>query len=347
MSPALFPSPERRGESAPARVHGHSEVTEPCTQGVTIAAKACAVKRRAQLSGLRPTTIYSADLSTSGEQTKPRTQYVEEAIRLALDSRWDEAVAINREIIEHYGPDDQAQNRLGKALTELGRLEEARDAYDLGLKINPFNGVAKKNRSKLDVLIQHKDGIRSGTTKVDLSLFVEEMGKTIVTTLEGIDDPQVCDKVVSGDIGELKVARDSITIETMRGVRLGRLESKLARRIIKFIQGGNQYQAGIISCEAGSIRVIVRETYQAPAFVGKPSFPQRARREVAFRPYARESLVKRDVDIYRTDDDDDEEPLAAAAEEIDLAEEDASEVEEETEAGDFVAEADEDEDDDR
>ena len=272
----------------------------------------------------------------SGEPTRPRSQYVDDAIRLAMESRWEEAVELNRQILELFGPDDQSHNRLGKALTELGKLEDARKEYDAALKLNPFNQVAKKNRSKLEVLIQHKGDIRIGGARVDLNLFVEEMGKTIITALEG-SDADVCDRVVPGDVAELQVGGgDTVTLVTVRGVRLGNLEPKQARRLIKFIQGGNRYQAGVTACEGGGeVKVIVRETYQDPKFVGKPSFPQRQKRDVSFRPYARESLVQRDVEVYSTDDED-EEDLARAGVEIDMDEDEGMhEVDDDSESVDF------------
>ncbi|HEX6348006.1 MAG TPA: tetratricopeptide repeat protein [Candidatus Dormibacteraeota bacterium] len=274
----------------------------------------------------------------TGEHLKPRSQYVEDAIRLAMESKWDEAVELNEFILENFGPDDQAHNRLGKALTELGRLEEARDHYEKSMKLNPFNTVAKKNRSKLEVLIQHKDDIKSGVTRVDLNLFVEEMGKTVITQLEAVEDPNVCDKVVAGDIAELTVAGDTITVTTLRGIHLGQLEPKLARRLIKFIQGGNRYQAGVTGCENGQIRVIVRETYQDPKFAGKPSFPMRHKREVSFRPYARESLLQRDADLAT---DEDEEDLVHAGIDADIEDDEGMhEVEDDSETVDFAEEVD-------
>jgi len=274
----------------------------------------------------------------TGEHVKPRSQYVEDAIRLAMESNWDEAVEINQLILDNFGPEDQAYNRLGKALTELGRLEEARDQYEKSLKLNPFNTVAKKNRSKLEVLIQHKDDIKTGVTRVDLNLFVEEMGKTVITQLEAVDDPKVCDKVVAGDIAELSVTGDAITVTTLRGIKLGQLEAKMARRLIKFMQGGNRYQAGVTGCENGQIRVIVRETYQDPKFAGKPSFPMRQKREVAFRPYAREALIQRDAE-FPTDDDEEDLVQAGIDAEID-EDEGMHEVEEDSEPIDFAEEAD-------
>ena len=280
----------------------------------------------------------------TGEHLKPRSQYVEDAIRLAMDSKWEEAVELNQFILENFGPEDQVYNRLGKALTELGRLEEARDQYEKSLRLNPFNTVAKKNRSKLEVLIQHKADIKSGATRVDLNLFVEEMGKTVITQLEAVEDPEVCDKVVAGDIAELTVAGDTITVATLRGIHLGQLEPKLARRLIKFMQGGNRYQAGVTGCENGQIRVIVRETYQDPKFAGKPSFPMRQKREVAFRPYARESLLQRDAE-FPTDEDEEDLVHAGIDAEID-EDEGMHEVEEDSEPIDFAEEADSGDDED-
>ena len=69
-------------------------------------------------------------------------------------------------------------------------------------------------------------------------------------------------------VAELKIEGDGIVAETSRGVRLGTLEPKLARRITKFMRGGNRYQAGVTSCEGNIVKLIVRETYQDPRFAG-------------------------------------------------------------------------------
>jgi tetratricopeptide (TPR) repeat protein len=241
----------------------------------------------------------------TSEPLKPRSQYVDDAVQMAIAGRWDEAVELNQFIIDSFGADDTSQNRLGKALTELGRLQEAKAAYEASLKLNPMNSVAQKNASKLDVLLQHKDNLRGGGSKVDLNLFVEEMGKTATTSLRAVDD-DVCSKVQAGDVGELRVAGDGIEVDTARGVRLGSLEPKLARRLIKFIQGGNRYQAGVTSCEGSNVKLIVREIYQDSKFAGKPSFPIVRKREVEFRPYTKESLLSRDPESFDEDDMDGE-----------------------------------------
>ena len=239
------------------------------------------------------------------EHLKPKGQFVDEAVQAALAGRWEDAAEINKSILERFGQDEEANNRMGKAMTELGRFDEAKAAYEATLVLNPLNGIAQKNRAKLDVLAQSKD-IKIGPTRVDLNLFVEEQGKTSSTQLDSVDDPNVHNKIGSGDIAELRIQGDSIMAETVRGVKLGTIEARLARRLIKFIQGGNRYLAAVTSVEPGAVKLMIRETYQDPKFIGKPSFPQRRKREVeAFRPYAKESLLQaRDRDGFRDDDED-------------------------------------------
>jgi hypothetical protein len=255
------------------------------------------------------------------EPSKPKSAYVDDAVQLAIDARWEEAVELNEFIIQSFGTDEGSQNRLGKALTELGRLEEAKASYDASLAINPMNPVARKNANKLESLMNAKDILKGGQVKVDLNLFVEEMGKTTTTTLRSAAEG-VCTRVAAGDVAELRVDGDTIEVDTVRGVRVGSLEPKLARRLLKFVHGGNRYQAGITSCEGSTVKVIVREVYQDPKFQGKPSFPIVRRREVEFRPYTRERLVSPDVEVFSGEDDLDEEPVARSAGNLDMDDED-------------------------
>ena len=69
---------------------------------------------------------------------------VKRAIALAMKSRWEEAVTANRSLLADYSDDLETCNRLGKALSELGRNREARDAFQQALSISPANGIARK-----------------------------------------------------------------------------------------------------------------------------------------------------------------------------------------------------------
>jgi hypothetical protein len=203
-----------------------------------------------------------------------------------------------------------------------------------------MNSIAKKNAARINTLLQQKEGLKVGGTRVDLNLFVEEMGKTIITALEG-SAPDICSKVAAGDVAELRVDDDGIVAETSRGVKLGTLEAKLARRLIKFMRGGNRYQGGVTGCDGSTVKLIVRETYQDPKFAGKPSFPMRRKREVEFRPYTKESLLSREVEVFAGEDEEEEALVEAPV--ADELEEGMHAVEDEAETVDFSDEADADE----
>ncbi len=279
----------------------------------------------------------------TSEHLKPRSQYAEDAVQLAIAGKWEEAVKLNRFIIENFGADEETQNRLGKALSELGKLKDAKAAYEAALKLNPMNSIAKKNAARINALLHQKEGLKVGGVRVDLNLFVEEMGKTVITTVEAPSSADISSKVAAGDVAELKIEGDGIVAETSRGVRIGSLEAKLARRLIKFMRGGNRYQAGVTSVDGNTVKLIVRETYQDPRFAGKPSFPMRRKREVEFRPYTKESLLSRDVETFG-EEDEEEEPLVEAPV-VDDMEEGMHAVEDEPETIDFSDEADGDSDD--
>src|SRR5260221_1128649 len=297
-----------------------------------------------RVRGVSPLLRGARVKTESTEHLKPRSQYAEEAVQLAIAGNWDDAVKLNKFIIDNLGPDEESQNRLGKALSELGKLKDAKAAYEVALKLNPMNTIAKKNAARINTLLHQKEALKVGGTRVDLNLFVEEMGKTIITALEGAS-ADICSKVAAGDVAELKVDGDSIVAETSRGVKLGTLEAKLARRLIKFMRGGNRYQGGVTACDGNTVKLIVRETYQDAKFAGKPSFPMRRKREVEFRPYTKESLLTRGSGTEVFTDDEDEETLVEKPVSDDL-EEGMHAVQDDAEPADFSEDADADEDED-
>src|SRR6202158_142120 len=279
----------------------------------------------------------------TGEHLKPRSQFADEAVQLAIAGKWDEAATLNKQIVENFGADEETQNRLGKALSELGKLKDAKAAYEAALKLNPMNSIAKKNAARLNTLLHQKEGLKVGGTRVDLNLFVEEMGKTVITAVEG-SSPDICSKVAAGDIAELRIDGDGIVAETSRGVKLGTLEPKLARRLIKFMRGGNKYQGGVTACDGSTVKLIVRETYQDPKFAGKPSFAIRRKREVEFRPYTKESLLARGSGVEVFTEDDEEAPGETPI--TDELEEGMHAVDDDAEPADFSEDADTTDDDD-
>jgi tetratricopeptide (TPR) repeat protein len=225
------------------------------------------------------------------ERVKPRAMYIEEAIQFALESRWSEALAVNRALLERHGEEEETFNRLGKALSELGQAEEALDAYQQSLRINPLNIIAQKNVRKLSALLQAPTRPEGMAAAIDVDLFTEEPGKSGITVLVppagGVDVA-----VAPGDVVELHVDHGQLRARTVRGIDLGDVDTKLARRLVPLMISGNRYSAAVARVDDRKIEVMIRETYQAPENARKTSFPiARGARREDFRPYAKESLL--------------------------------------------------------
>ena len=238
------------------------------------------------------------------ERVKPRALYVEEAIALALESRWTEALAVNRALLERHGEEEDTYNRLGKALSELGQPEEALESYQQSLRLNPLNIIAQKNVRKLSALLQAPSRVEGMATAIDVDLFTEEPGKSGLTVLVppagGVDVA-----VAPGDVVELHAEDGQLRARSVRGIDLGDVDTKLARRLLPLISSGNRYSAAVARVDDRRIEVMIRETYQAPENARKSSFAiARGTRREDFRPYAKESLLaSRGID----DDSSDEE----------------------------------------
>jgi tetratricopeptide (TPR) repeat protein len=241
------------------------------------------------------------------ERVKPRTMYVEEAIQGALDSRWADALAVNESLIERHGADEDTYNRMGKALTELGRLDEALEAYSSALQLNPLNLIAQKNVRKLSLLRESKETLAGAKHAIDVDAFSEEPGKSALTVLNPPSEA-VTVAVAPGDAVELQPDGTALAARTSRGIALGEVEPKLARRLLPLIQTGNRYKAAVTRVEDGKIEIIVREVYQAPENSRKSSFPlSKSPRRDEFRPYAKDSLLaSREIDGDHSADEEDE-----------------------------------------
>lgn len=227
------------------------------------------------------------------EKAKLRRHRTNEAIALAMQSRWEEAVAVNKSIIEMFPDDADAYNRLGKALTQLGRYGEAKEAYKHALEVEPDNSIAKRNLERLS----HVDEVRTrqkGSKQVSSHLFIEETGKTEVTNLYQLAPRQVLAKIAPGDPVHLKAKGRRLTVESVDGDYIGEIEPKLGLRLIKLMEGGNKYSAVITRISDDKGKVMIKEVYQHPSQAGRPSFPPRATDD--FRPYVKGSMLRYELE---------------------------------------------------
>lgn len=242
------------------------------------------------------------------DQAKIRRQLTQEAIDLAMQGRWKEAVEVNREILESFPTDPDAHNRLGRALMELGRYQEARQAYQQSLELDPYNSIAKKNLSRLAPLGDQDATPQREPQRVIPQLFISETGRTGVVALEHPAPPQVLGRKAAGDEVFLRPHSQRLILEDSQGEYLGEVEARHAPRLIRLMEGGNLYTAAIASISDDQVRVVVRETYQHPDQAGRLSFPPM--RQGVLRPL--DIQIEEEEEVMALDEGD-EEPVPAGA----------------------------------
>jgi hypothetical protein len=239
------------------------------------------------------------------DRTRAKRQHADQAIQLALQGRWAEAARLNREIIETFPNDVDAYNRLGKAMTELGRYADARDAYMKALEIDPLNSIARKNLTRLSSLGEQEAAPRPASQKLSPQMFIEETGKTGVTVLLK-PNMDIAARMTAGDQVNLQRQNGSLVIQSLAGEYVGEVEPRLGQRLIKLMDGGNEYIAAISGLDQNEVRLFIRETFQHSSQTGKLSFPPTVTE--TFRPYVKGGrLLHRDADDDETYFDESEE----------------------------------------
>ena len=238
--------------------------------------------------------------------TRQKRQLAEQAIAQAADAQWADAAETNRKLLE-LGQDAEAENRLAKALWELGELASAREHYQTALALDPTNRIAERNIDRLKVLLvaagEKTVAAMEGST-APVSIFVEETGKTGFAFLTDLADPRQLAQVNPGDAVELTPEGNRL-IAISNGMRIGVVEPRVAARLLKLIADGNKYAAGVTSLGDKDVRIIVREIFQDPRNYGKVSFPTAAK-STDLRPYTKGTLVREEMELEEDLEDDEE-----------------------------------------
>jgi tetratricopeptide (TPR) repeat protein len=236
----------------------------------------------------------------------------EQATAAALEADWPRSAELNQKILEAAPDDVEARNRLGRALIELNRLDEAKAAFAEVLKIEPYNSIALRNRARVAALQEHKVKPHPTGTKTQPRLFIEDMGKTGILRLINPAPTHVLAKYSPGAECELREQEGLLAVHARDGELVGFLEPKVGRRLIDLLRTGNQYVAALVSSDPTNSRVAIREIAQSPENASRISFPGHHRpAETKERAYVRGTFFR----------------YGAAGEDV---EEEAEEIEEET-----------------
>jgi hypothetical protein len=268
---------------------------------------------------MKEENVTLANESPTQKPGRAARDHADVALKAAAEGRWQEAADANRAVLAFAAEIKveeriEAQNRLAKCLWELGDLAGSKKEYQVTLTLDPLNRIAERNLERLKGLIKQvgkKTTPSSEGATTPAGIFIQEAGTTGFAHLTNVADVATLAQVNPGDAVELLTLSNRL-IAKANGVEIGRVEPRIAARLLKLIADGNVYSAGITSISGGDIRIIIREESVSAKNLGKVSFPT-ATRTNDERPYTKGSFFREDEGFSDDDDDDtyeDETPVA-------------------------------------
>ncbi|MEK7551303.1 MAG: hypothetical protein AAB532_01775 [Patescibacteria group bacterium] len=192
-----------------------------------------------------------------------------QAIQTALQGNWTEAITLNKSLIKENPEDIDALNRIALAYTIIGKVKEAKSAYQKVVNIDPLNSIALRNLKKLkdkNITITPV----SGNYQIN-NHFLEQPGKTKVIELINIAQPKVIENLRMGQSLTLSIKRLKIFAQEQNQY-IGVLPDDIAKRLIKFIKAGSIYDAYVKSANPHKVSIFVKEIKRAKRFKDQPSF---------------------------------------------------------------------------
>lgn len=178
----------------------------------------------------------------------------QKSIDFALKCNWKEAIKLNLLILKEDAEDVDALNRLARAYFENGDVNKAKKTSKSVLKINPENNIAKNS------LIKYSQSrpISKNKNGSDISSFIEESGKTKLTTLINLGSEKVSSVLSSGDKVLLTPHAHKVSVMTINGEYIGKLTDDLSARLRILIKNGNKYKVFIKSASKNCIKVFIK-----------------------------------------------------------------------------------------
>lgn len=192
-----------------------------------------------------------------------------QAIQATLSGDWENAIELNKLLLKEKPDDVEALNRMGLAYTVTGDSKGAKKSYEKVIEIDPLNSIALKNLKRLET----ETGNNSDSPMIIQvnNIFIEETGKTKVVELINLAQAEVLMSLRTGQSVDMSVKRLKIFIHQGKNY-IGVLPDDIGNRLIKFIKGGNTYEAFVKSSSHQNVSIFIRELKKSAKFKDHPSF---------------------------------------------------------------------------
>lgn len=205
----------------------------------------------------------------------------DKAIKSALSGDWEAAVEYNLEILSESPQNIPALNRLGRAYTELGQKEAAKDAYDQVLKIDKYDTIATKNLK----LLPHQKNNMASVILSDED-FIELPGFTKSTMLIKVASRDILLSLVCKQRLTLAPRTRLVAIMTDDNICIGCLPDDLSLKLNELIKDGYEYSACLKGASDNTATIFIREI-------------KRPKRPSAGATFSRANLVSKSKKSYK------------------------------------------------
>lgn len=179
-----------------------------------------------------------------------------QAINAALNSNWEQAIKLNKDILESNPSDLDALNRLGYAYLNCANSKKAKTVLKKVLKLDPFNAIATKNLKKLNGIITKNDV--KNNRSISPRVFLEEPGITKTVNLVHLASKSILSHLYCG-LEVLFITKKNRVEIRLNDSYLGALPDDLSFRLRKLTKLGNVYRAFIKAVNESQLTIIIRE----------------------------------------------------------------------------------------
>jgi hypothetical protein len=230
------------------------------------------------------------------------------AIQAAKNADWAQAILLNQEIIDTYGNDLEAMNRLGLAFLKSKKIKEAKKIFNQVLSLDSSNIIANK----------HLNSLKNKEISADIIFdqnndFIEEPGKSKIVSLHRLTNKEQLKKIKIGQACFLQLKNRYISITDEHNKHIGALPEDISFRLSRLISNGNQYRCVIYKVNDKQCLVQIKETVRSKKNEQTISFPSKSQGSLLLPD---DFVLEEDIPFEITGDDESEENLELAMEKI-------------------------------
>lgn len=211
-------------------------------------------------------------------EDKNTQKLIDSAINEAIKGNWEQAIVLNKKILEGDKDLIDPYLRMGHACIQLDRYDEAKKYYLSVIKIQPGNQIAKNNLEKIEIITDNKNKTTKSKSKKEIkndpNLFLNVLGKTKILTLINIGQLGTLAQLNIGEKVFLKEKKRKIEVRTKDNEYVGAFPDDLSKRIIFFLKNKSEYETYIKESSRNSVEIFIKEIKKGKKVFKYISFPK-------------------------------------------------------------------------